>query len=348
MLQCSAWQARPSKVSAVNEATAFLYTDAMDTSTQYLQKAIGVIKSRALNAALVDWKATTAKSFEILGDGRAIKDAYPAINYVLSQLRDNHSFLHTRYGVATKHSSQSALAKPVVLERLPSSNTVDYGGRKFGFVCVKACGFSGNMSSGAERFAKSLQLDIADANDNDLAGWIVDARGNTGGNMWPMIVGVGPILGAGILGYFVYKSISIPWYYENGEAGVVNGKPAKRHANFKLKNSIDDFEPKPVVVLIDGVTASSGEALTISFAGRANTCIMGSHTRGLSTNNEAIKLSDGAMLYLTTSIEADRNRKSYDSGIAPDVVIEQNGITLGSPNDPGILAAVQWLNTHSR
>ena len=31
-----------------------------------------------------------------------------------------------------------------------------------------------------------------------------DLRGNIGGNMWPMIAGVGPILGDGIIGWIVY------------------------------------------------------------------------------------------------------------------------------------------------
>ena len=34
-------------------------------------------------------------------------------------------------------------------------------------------------------------------------GWIVDLRGNGGGNMWPMLAGIGPILGEGIAGYFI-------------------------------------------------------------------------------------------------------------------------------------------------
>jgi hypothetical protein len=38
---------------------------------------------------------------------------------------------------------------------------------------------------------------------------------------------------------------------------------------------------------------------------------------------------------------------SYDSGIAPDIKVEQGEIALGAKNDPGIKAASAWLNTHS-
>jgi C-terminal processing protease CtpA/Prc len=97
-------------------------------------------------------------------------------------------------------------------------------------------------------------------------------------------------------------------------------------------------------VLIDGVTASSGEAVAISFKGRPRTVLIGSHTRGLSTNNETIKLSDGAKLYLTTSGEADRNKVLYDAGIAPDISITQGDVAYGDKADPGIRAAVKWLS----
>jgi C-terminal processing protease CtpA/Prc len=32
----------------------------------------------------------------------------------------------------------------------------------------------------------------------NLAGWIVDLRNNGGGNMWPMLTGIGSILGEGV------------------------------------------------------------------------------------------------------------------------------------------------------
>jgi len=40
----------------------------------------------------------------------------------------------------------------------------------------------------------------ASADRDDLIGWIVDLRGNGGGNMWPMLAGVGPVLGEGVVG----------------------------------------------------------------------------------------------------------------------------------------------------
>jgi hypothetical protein len=46
----------------------------------------------------------------------------------------------------------------------------------------------------------------------------VDLRGNGGGNMWPMLAGVGPVLGEGIVGWIVYNNREYEREYGNGSA----------------------------------------------------------------------------------------------------------------------------------
>src|SRR5206468_4322951 len=65
------------------------------------------------------------------------------------------------------------------------------------------------------------------------------------------------------------------------------------------------------------MTASSGEAITISFRGRPGARSFGAPTAGLSTGNEEYALPDGSMLFLTTSIEADRIGHRYAAGSCP-------------------------------
>ena len=52
----------------------------------------------------------------------------------------------------------------------------------------------------ATDYAKTLQDSIRARDRVGLIGWIVDLRGNSGGNMWPMLAGVGPVLGEGVAG----------------------------------------------------------------------------------------------------------------------------------------------------
>jgi carboxyl-terminal processing protease len=313
---------------------------ARSSPADYLNKALNIIQSRALNSGHVDWKVVRAKSLELAAGAKTATDTYPAINYALAQLGDNHSFLIGRNGKATRRYEASG-TRPTLQERVESNEVLQLDDQKFGFIVIRGLA-DASETAAAKRYAELLQKTIDRIGKQKPSGWIVDLRGNTGGNMWPMIVGVGPLLGSGTLGFFQYSKLSVPWYYERGQAGVENA--SGKHANFKLSESIADCaENASVAILIDGATGSSGEALSISFKGRPNTRFFGQHTFGLSTANEDMKLGDGAVIFLTTSVEADRNHVLYASGVAPDVSVEQGDTPLGSANDPGIKAALEWL-----
>ena len=72
---------------------------------------------------------------------------------------------------------------------------------------------------------------------------------------------------------------------------------------------------------MDSSTASSAEAITIAFHGRPETRFFGTRTAGKSTAVQPFKLDDGAELYLTTAIDADRSGKSYPDGFTPDQIV---------------------------
>jgi hypothetical protein len=82
----------------------------------------------------------------------------------------------------------------------------------------RRCGGESLSGSGATAvaFADGIQNPIMAADRDDLAGWTVDLRGNGGGNLWPMLAGVGPVLGEGIVGYFVDpQGVESIWEYRN-------------------------------------------------------------------------------------------------------------------------------------
>jgi len=307
----------------------------------YLRSTLDLIQTRALRTSAVNWSSVRSKAAAMAAGARTTADTYPAINYALEQLGDNHSFLLGKDGkmVRASKSAQTNCSNP--LPRVKSDVLLEKDGRKFGFIAVS--GFSGdNNSKAAIDFARDIQSKLSSMSRARPAGWIVDLRGNTGGNMWPMLVGIGPLLGQGTLGSFKYAELAVPWFYENGTAGVI--PPIGKSANITLPGSLADLPPAPVAVLIDRTTLSSGEAVAISFKGRPRTRFFGEHTGGLSTANETFKLPDGAGLYLTTSIEQDRKGESYPEGIEPDVSVKQNSVPLGDSNDPGIAAALAWLS----
>ena len=144
--------------------------------------------------------------------------------------------------------------------------------------------------------------------------WVVDLRGNGGGTMWPMLAVVAPLLRPGPegrIGAFVDRAgVSTPWRLAGG-AVLADRQPMARAAPGSL--------PGPVAVLVDGGTASAGEAVAVAFRGVPDVRSYGSPTLGMSSSNETVPLPDGAVLNVTTSRFADRNGQVYGSRISPDV-----------------------------
>ncbi|MBZ0318901.1 MAG: PDZ domain-containing protein [Anaerolineae bacterium] len=191
-----------------------------------------------------------------------------------------------------------------------------------------------------ELFPNDAKHAIRNANEPPACGWIVDLRQNSGGNSWPMMVGVGPILGEGEVGGFVdNKGNKATWVYQDGQA-LVNGIP--------IENTFYPLDPMPnlpVAVLTSSFTASAGEMVLVAFVGRPNTRRFGEPSAGLTTGNNGIELSDGAFLNLAQVFAMDRNGNIYDGPVAPDEFVSIDWANYGTESDPVIQAALAWLDS---
>jgi C-terminal processing protease CtpA/Prc len=242
----------------------------------------------------------------------------------------------------------SRLSSPVFVGRsVQSAHLINAGDAIFAYVVIPACGAKRtNVQENAVDFrayADSLHSIAAGLEASHPWGWIVDLRGNRGGNMYPMIAGIGFVLGEGPLGYFVSSNgVEDDWFYRQGSAGTMVGSRESTMAQVRdAPLSISDLPP--VAVLLDSGTANAGEAVAITFIGRPRTRYVGSHTFGLSTGNKGFPLSDGALLVLCEVTEADRNQRRYPDGIEPDVVLPELATLPSEEADPVIQAAKQWL-----
>lgn len=207
-----------------------------------------------------------------------------------------------------------------------------------GLVTLPDCDLSGLLADGTpyEERVRSLLLDLA---AQGAVRWVVDLRRNTGGNMWPMLAGIGPLAGEGDLGAFVGAAERWPWRYERG-AALVGGEVVRRVDAPVLPAIADDV---PVAVLTSPLTASSGEILALSFVGRPGTRLFGESTCGLTTSNALYELPGGAALLLTTAQDADRTGRVYTGPIQPDVVVLTDWAEFQTPQDPVLNAALAWL-----
>jgi C-terminal processing protease CtpA/Prc len=166
-----------------------------------------------------------------------------------------------------------------------------------------------------------------------IKGWIIDLRENTGGNMEPMIAGLGPLFSSAKLGSLIdVNGRANSWYYKQGRY-YWDDDPG-----WRVMNPTNLGTTLPIAVLIGNQTGSSGEAVAISFLRNAKTRTFGCPTWGLTTGNSDFKLRDGAALYLASTIMADRDGKSYRGSITPDVLVE------GCVDKDVRAEAIKWLN----
>jgi carboxyl-terminal processing protease len=189
-----------------------------------------------------------------------------------------------------------------------------------------------------QAYAASAQRAIRELDEQRVGGWVVDLRRNTGGNMWPMLAGAGPILGDGELGAFAFPESRLPWAYCAGQALLGSHVLAQVEQPYKLKQSLP-----PVAILISRLTASSGELTALAFAGRPGARSFGEPSAGVPTANDSTELPDGAMVCLTIALGADRTGRTYDGPLVPDQPVDADWAQYGGADDPVLQAAVAWL-----
>ncbi len=198
---------------------------------------------------------------------------------------------------------------------------------------VEVTGFQSIDELQSKQFAQAIQNNIARFDGSSLKGWIVDLRRNPGGNMFPMVAGLGPLIGEGVCVNFydIDRNVTTTASYREGTSYL--GQTPIVSVD---KPYIPVTKNLKIAVLINGVTASSGEATTLAFVGRPNTRLFGASTCGVSTSNQPYDLPFfGYQLNLTTATLGDRTGKIYGKAITPDEVVS---------DDQVISKAAEWIN----
>jgi carboxyl-terminal processing protease len=274
-----------------------------------VETAFDLVEAHALHAPKANLTALRARLLTDALRGAPPPEAYSRIAELLEALGDGHSFALPPAQAATHRDSGQAA-------RGVDSRLIDGSG----YVLVPA--FRGVGTEATAKFAGDVCHALAGLAPAVTKGWVVDLRENTGGNMWPMLRGLAPLLGAGTPGSFRDRN--------------QHDEPWKLDPVDTCSAAIP--QDARVAVLLGPRTASSGEAVAVAFSGRPNTRSFGRPTAGKSTANKSVALPDGGMLFLTSAIDVDRNGKTFPAGVAPDVEIE-----FTPQADGALAAALAWL-----
>lgn len=254
-------------------------------------------------------------------------DLHQGLEVVLRQI-DKHSFFWSAEQVQLWENTSQSSQNSIIYSK---GHHID---SSYAYIWMPH--FNSGDSVSHIQFANHLQSLIDSLDHPKIKGWVLDLRDNQGGNCWPMLAGIGPILGDGVCGYFQSHDTEEAWSYSGGIS--YNQGIAQTSINQQAYTPYD--EKARVAVLIGPMTASSGEVVTVAFKNRPKSLLFGQKTAAYSTGNANYTLSDGSMLFLAGSVYADREKVAYPKGIEPDVLVEDDPET---PKDEVLEAAVEWL-----
>ena len=156
-------------------------------------------------------------------------------------------------------------------------------------------------SAAAEAYAAAAHGVMRELDRPAGRGWIVDLRRNRGGNLWPMIVAAGPLLGEGVCCGFVSSLGANRVAYRDGAVWQDDGSygPAGFVPDVPQARVAEPYRPAAlprVAVLTSRYTGSSGEFAALCFRGRPGARSFGTPTAGVPTGNQTVPLPDGAMV----------------------------------------------------
>jgi carboxyl-terminal processing protease len=291
--------------------------------TGYLAEVFGVLQTHSFKRHQVDWDALETEVYARESRSQSTFETYDSIEYLLTRLEDHHSFFMPPQAAGEFNA--------IALEDIPAPESMLVEDK---YAYLKVPGFASGGRQANQDYATALQALVMDLDAHSPCGYVIDLRENNGGNLLPMVAGVGVLIGEGAVGSFAdadgnYTDI----VYQDGQAWI--------EGESDLPITVSDVhlqvDRPPIAILIGRDTLSSGEMLALAFKGVPNTILFGHATQGLTTGNDMFELSDGALIFLTTDVFMDRTGKVYGAAVEPDQPIIA-GFSKAIPDE-----VIEWL-----
>jgi carboxyl-terminal processing protease len=303
-------------------------------------------KETSMYASSVNWDSLQEQVKLKAQNAQSIEDLKPALELLLNGLRDHHGRYFNAIDYSTlayftdyenqRHEDLRTFDRDTWKVVNDTALKFEYKAlkHKTGYLKIVGIGPNVDIQSEAERIRNA----VCNLSKMKINKWIIDLRYNGGGNMYPMVSGIAPIIGDGTVGKLVTADHDtlFSWTIDQGNftydvPGVID-----------LPNTPKFKSPPKVAVLTSRWTVSSGEIVATTFKGRPNTRFFGETTGGYTTNTGWDVVNDQIVVVISTGIFCDRNGVVYDTGIPVDVEIPFE-IETDMNKDTCILEALEWL-----
>lgn len=197
------------------------------------------------------------------------------------------------------------------------------GGHRLGY--IRLTQFSANA-------AEKMEAAIQDLEDQSVEGYVLDLRGNPGGLL------------------YASAEIARMWLDQGSIVSTVN----RQGDQDQIRANHHALTNKPLVVLVDGGSASASEILSGALQDNGRATIVGAQTFGKGLVQSVHSLSDGSGLAVTIArYRTPSGNDINQRGISPDVVVElseadierlsEDREAVGTAADPQYAAALETL-----
>jgi carboxyl-terminal processing protease len=178
----------------------------------YLEAAVDTLEAHHILGPTFDWEELRLATLERAEGAQTPEETHEAIRWALGDVGEKHGYfmapLPDTEATGTPAEDEGAAQVPLATLELR---------RDMALITVPS--FWDPTGRGSQSYATQLQNLVKQADAAGVCGWIVDVRGNRGGNMWAMLAGLGPLLGEGNVGAFVGREGTTgSWTYETGKA----------------------------------------------------------------------------------------------------------------------------------
>jgi carboxyl-terminal processing protease len=171
---------------------------------------------------------------------------------------------------------------------------------------------------------ESIEQNVAAFQEQGIRGLVLDLRGNSGGRI---------DVGTRLLSHFLPAGSTV--YEETDRSGQNRMHFSRAGSQYGL----------PLVVLVDGGTASMGEIFASAVQEHGAATIVGTTTAGSVAAAQVFGLPDGAGLQVTVyEIRSPEGKQLNRVGVVPDEVIESDPTSVVSGDDPVLSRAIEILH----
>ncbi len=175
-----------------------------------------------------------------------------------------------------------------------------------GFLWLRASQFQGDTGTEA---ISAIETALT---KGPIKGLVIDLRNNPGGVLDASVVLAGAFLDRGLVVYTEGRHPQSAENYQASPGDILNGAP--------------------IVVLINGGSASASEIVAGALQDRGRAIIMGTRSFGKGSVQTILPVSDTRAVKLTTALYYTPNGRSIQAeGIIPDIVVERAEITSIEP-----------------